>query len=132
MNRRKFISAGGTVGLGAIVLWGAYQLDEGNIDLGGEEAAVSERVSRESESFSFEVTAGEEIFITVRDAEEDRGRRGGFALYDPDDNSVLGTSLDRGQTRETHTAEQDGTYRLNVTSNHERVHVSVSLGDSGL
>ncbi|MGM0591625.1 MAG: hypothetical protein ACQETI_08375 [Halobacteriota archaeon] len=129
MDRRKYISIFGTVGVSALGLGLAYQLSEGNISL-GDESDVSETVSGSPESLAFDAEEGVEIRISVRDT-QDAPYSGSFALQDPDGNEVLegGPRGGSDTTMETHTAEQGGTYRLVVNPQGTRLHVSVWLED---
>ncbi|MCU4742800.1 hypothetical protein [Natronoglomus mannanivorans] len=130
MNRRRLLSVLGTAGLGSVVIWVVYQVDQGAIDI-GDEAAVSGTASRSTESFEFEATAGDEIFITIRNTDDDGDSGGGLTLRDPAGDEVLERRLSSmTETNEQHTADQDGTYRLTVAPRDARVQVSVSVTDS--
>ena len=130
MERRQVISAVGTVGLGGAVVWFAYQVDQGTIDLPGEEPEVSERVDRNPEAFGFEASADDDIFITIRELDEGR-RRGSLELVDPEGERVFQTRFSpSGRTSETHTADTTGRYTLRVDPEDGRYDVSISIDDS--
>ncbi|MDZ7731238.1 MAG: hypothetical protein U5K37_10390 [Natrialbaceae archaeon] len=131
MERREILGAVGVAGLsvGGIVL--AWQLDEGNISLPGEEADISDTVSRGSRTWSMDVTAGEEIQITVTDTADEAPYGGAFRLLAPDGTEVLEDgpgSMD--MVSRTHTAEQTGTYDLEVNAPRTRVRVSVLIQEA--
>ena len=129
MNRRRALSVIGTTGVGGGAIWLAYQVDQGAIDI-DDDTAVSETVSVSSESFTFDTTAGAEMFITIRRTTEGSSR-GSFGLHAPDGTQVIGTRLSMTtETTETHTAAQDGTYRLSVSPGDERLRVSVTLQET--
>lgn len=126
MNRRQVLSIFGTGVVGAAGLWFAYQVEQGNIDI-GDEAAVSGTVHRTAESFSFEATRNDEIFISL-EVESEEGHSGGFSLSAPDGTQVLSKSIRTSvDTHEQHTAQQDGTYSLSVNPGDARLRVGVSV-----
>jgi hypothetical protein len=130
INRRKYIAGFGTVGVCAAGVGLAYQLDRGAISL-GEDAELSETVSRSSESFEFEVVDGAEIYVTITDT-RDAPYRGAFALHDPDGNEVLhGGPRSSKPRNEAHTAESGGTYRLVVDPQGTSLNGNVHVRDPG-
>jgi len=129
MNRRQYLSIVGTTGVGAAALFVGYQVQQGNIELGGS-SVVTEEVYEE-DTFTFDVTADDEIFITLSERNEN-GVSARFKLSDPDGNEVKERRLQSSieEINERHTAEQTGTYRLSVgAGKRERVYVSVSVTD---
>jgi len=91
---------------------------------------VTEEVYEE-DTFTFDVTADDEIFITLSERNEN-GVSARFKLSDPDGNEVKERRLQSSieEINERHTAEQTGTYRLSVgAGKRERVYVSVSVTD---
>lgn len=130
VDRRQFISVVGTTGLGAGAVYFAYQLDQGNVELPGETAAVSAKVDESAESFEFEAERGDDIHISIEEEEESDRRRGELTLRDPDGAEVVESRLSSsGTTMERHTAEREGTYSLTVAPRGARVRVSVSVSD---
>jgi hypothetical protein len=125
MNRRRVLSVIGTVTLGAGAVFLAYQADQGNIDL-GEESEVSAEVYDEPESFEFDASAGDDIFISIRETSAGDGT-GSFVLSNPDGVEVEDRRLAGSDTDEQHTAEQTGTFRLTVDPRETRLQVSVSV-----
>jgi hypothetical protein len=130
MNRRQLLGGVGTVGVSAGGLWLAYELSQGNISL-GETAAVSETVSRTSETFAFEAADGQEISVTVTDTGE-QPYSGAFALYDPSGEEVLdGGPGATDMVNEVHTATSSGTYELAVSAQRTKLRVTVAVRDAG-
>jgi len=128
MNRRRLLSIIVTFGVGGGGIFLAFLIDQGIIEV-GEEAAVSGTVSRQSRRFQFDVTAGEDIFIEIRETDE-RGSRGTFTLSDPDGTEVESGRLSpTGTTHETHHATQTGTYALEADPQRSELRVSVSVTD---
>ncbi len=128
MNRRKYLSAVGTAGVGAVAIWFVYQIDQGNIDI-GDEAELSETVRRQAETFEFEATEGTEIGITLEERDEGR-RRGSMALTAPDGSRPISTRVGpSGRRRQTHVADVGGTYHLNVDPAGGRYRVIVALSE---
>jgi hypothetical protein len=132
MNRRHYIGATGTAVVSSVGVWAAYQLDQGNISL-GEDSDISETVSRSPETVEFDVLAGTEIRVSVRDTgSESAPYTGSFTLQDPHGNDVLtGGPRSSETTMETHTAELDGTYRLIVNPQNTRLIVNIFLQEQG-
>lgn len=126
MDRRTSLSILGTAGLGGGVLFVGYQLQQGNLEL-GDSSEVSAEVEGGGETFTFDASAGDEIFITVREKSQD-DVTAGFTLRDPDGDELLDRELRSamGETRKTETAERDGTYSLSVSTG-GRVQVNVQV-----
>jgi hypothetical protein len=122
MNRRHYIGALGTVAVSAAGLWTAYQLDRGN---------VSATVSGGPDSLEFEVASGTDVRISVKDTgSQGAPYSGSFTLQDPNENDVLTGRLGPSETvMRTHTAEQAGTFRLDVDPQGTRLLVNVFLQD---
>lgn len=126
MNRRRYLSIIGAVGVCSAGLLFAHQVSEGNINL-GDEADISTEVSGTSESFEFEATEGSDIYVTLTDT-QDEPYRGAFTLHAPDGTEVLhGGPRTSDMANEMHTARQDGTYRLVVNPQGSSVLVSVEV-----
>lgn len=125
MDRRQVLSVIGTGTLGVGAVFVAYQADQGNIDL-GDESEISAEVYDDPNSFEFEASASNDIFITIRE-ESESDVTGEFVLSDPDSTEVTDRRLTGSETNEQHTAEQTGTYRLTVNPRGGRFRVSVSV-----
>jgi hypothetical protein len=126
MNRRTYLGVFATVVVCVAGLGLASQLDQGAISL-GDDAALSETVSGTGESFEFEVVDGADIDVTVTDR-GDAPYRGAFALEDPEGTEVLtGGPRSSSVASSTHTAGQEGTYRLVVTPQGTSLGVDVHI-----
>jgi hypothetical protein len=125
MNRRRLLSVLGAGTLGAGALFVAYQADQGNIGL-GDDSEVSAEVYDDPESFEFEASAGDDIFISIRETSEG-DRTGTFVLSNPDGVGIEDRRLAGSQTDEEHTAEQTGAFRLTVDPGDRRLQVTVSV-----
>lgn len=92
-----------------------------------DEAAVSEDVYRNRDSFEFDAAAGDDIFIDVRIV-DDGDSRGRVWLTDPNGTEVIDDRIRLSRdTRETHTTDADGTYLVGLDPGDAGLTLTVSV-----
>ncbi|WP_124197175.1 hypothetical protein [Natrarchaeobius chitinivorans] len=128
VDRRDFLSYIVVGGTGIIIVVVGFLADQGMIDLPGDQA-ISEEFRNNPGSLSFDADAGADIMIRV-DPESDGNRRGEMTLSDPNGTEVIDTRFDTaGNTHESHTAEESGSYQLSVDPHGGTYRVTVSVND---
>lgn len=138
MNRRKYLSLLGAVGVSTVAGCLGGGGDNGDENGGGDNTTTSARgsntgvvasqtVSGENVPVEFEVS--EEHVITLR-LERLSGQVASAALADPSDEYLFDfrvlKSGDETVKKETHTAEQNGTYTAYVSAEEASIEVSLS------
>ncbi|GEM_PF-2079141 len=124
ISRRAYV---GVVGIGTLcTVAGCIEQIEQTLDE-FDEAAVYEEVYRNSDSFEFDAASGDDIFIDVR-VVDDGDSRGRVWLTDPNGTEVIDDRIRLStDTRETHTADADGTYLVGLDPGDARLQLTVSV-----
>ncbi len=124
ISRRAYV---GFVGIGTLCTFaGCIEQVEQTLDE-FEDAAVSEEIYRNRDSFEFDAADGDDIFIDVRVVDEGDSR-GRLWLTDPNGTEVIDDRIRLStDTRETHTADADGTYLVGLDPGDARLQLTVSV-----
>lgn len=110
MNRRRFVTAVATVGVGATA--GCLEELEAALE---DDAAASGSVRGRTERFEFDASDGDEIQVSVTVTDNASGKEGEVTLYGPDGNYVDSTTFIMAQTNTMEfTANADGTHEVEV------------------
>ena len=117
MNRRRYVTAVGAVGVGATA--GCLEQLEAALDDG---TAASGTIRRgNSETFAFDASEGDEIQVRAVVTDNASGREGEVTLYGPDGNHVDSTTFVMAQTNTMEfTATADGGHEVEVDPGDDR------------